>query len=274
MGTASPALAYSEAAQEYVRSVDGTQISVTSLGDGPPVVFVHGSLSSGSDWMCIASRLCDDFRCLMLDRRAHGDSDEGASAYCIEREYDDIVAVLEAAGPDVSLIGHSFGAICAMGAALRYPVRRLVLYEPPLPVGGLIAGEHSEPYVRAVEEKRFDDALAIGMEKFVNLPAAHVDKMRSSPAWPRMAAMVPTWPCELAEMDAIDPDVSIYKALTCPTLLVLGGRSAKHPFREAIFALSRTLPDVRLATLPGHGHMGIGSARDLLARQISRFLYA
>jgi len=264
----------SEAVQEYVYSKDGTRIGFSRFGQGPSIVFVHGSLSRGADWLGIAAHLSRHFTCFMMDRRGHGRSEPGASSYSIAREYDDVLAVLAAAGRDASLVGHSFGAICALGAAMRASLRRLVLYEPPLPIGGLVAGENLASYCRAVADGRLDDALELGLRKFVRFPGAHVHAMRSSKSWPRLAAMVPTWPRELKEMDGLPGDVEAYAAIACPTLLLLGTESPEHPFRHAISALSQTLPDVRTASLLGQTHMPMRSAQSLIAQKISAFVCA
>jgi pimeloyl-ACP methyl ester carboxylesterase len=261
-----------EAVQEYVRSKDGTRIGYSWFGEGPPIVFVHGSLSRGADWLGVAACLSSQFTCFMMDRRGHGRSEPGTASYSIGREYDDVVAVLSAAGCDASLVGHSFGAICALGAAMRASVRRLVLYEPPLPIGGLVAGENLAPYCRAVDDGRLDDALEMGLKKFVRLPGAHVHAMRSSKSWPKLASLVPTWPRELQAMDALAANVDAYVAITCPTLLLLGTESAEHPFRHAISALSQAMPNVRTASLTGQSHMAMRSAQNLLAQQISAFV--
>ena len=125
-----------------VHSADGTRIAFRRLGSGPAVVFVHGSVSTHIDWMPVARLLADRFTCFVMDRRGRAKSGEGVGPYSIEREYEDIDAVLAAAqtetGSEAALVGHSYGAICALGVAMRHLVPRLVLYEPPLPVGGLI----------------------------------------------------------------------------------------------------------------------------------------
>jgi pimeloyl-ACP methyl ester carboxylesterase len=261
-----------EAPLEYVRSKDGTRIAFCRLGEGPAIVFVHGSLSKGADWLGVANCLSSQSTCFLMDRRGYARSESGVSPYSIAREFDDVGAVLSAAGRDASLVGHSYGAICAMGAAMRAPVPRLVLYEPPLPIGGLIAGENLAPYCRAVADGRLDDALEIGLKKFMRLPGAHVHKMRSSSAWSKLASLAPTWPRELKAMDGLPGDVNAYAKLACPTLLLLGTESPEHPFRNAIAALSQTLPNVRTASLPGQSHMAMRSAQDLLAREISGFV--
>jgi pimeloyl-ACP methyl ester carboxylesterase len=224
--------------------------------------------------MGVAKLLADRFTCFLMDRRGHGRSESGASTYAIGREYDDAAAVLSVAGRDASLVGHSFGAICALGAAMQAPVRRLVLYEPPLPIGGLIAGENLAPYCRALSDGRLDDALEIGLKKFVRLPGEHVHAMRASTAWSKLALLGPTWPRELKAMDGLPGDADAYARLACPTLLLLGTESPDHPFRYAIAALSKALPDVRTASLLGQGHMAMRLAQDALAREIAAFVSA
>jgi pimeloyl-ACP methyl ester carboxylesterase len=264
----------SEAVQEYVQSKDGTRIGYRRIGHGPAIVFVHGSLSRGSDWLGVATCLSRQFTCFLMDRRGHGHSERGATAYGIDREYDDVMAVLSAAGRDASLVGHSYGAICALGAALRTSVQKLVLYEPPLPVGGLIAGENFEPYCRAVDDGRLDDALEIGLRKFVEFPEAHVRKMRSSKAWPYLVSEIPSWARELKAMDGLPGNVDACVRLSCPTLLLLGTESPVHPFRHAFAALLKTLPNVQTASLPGQTHMPKRSAQSMIAQEISSFLSA
>jgi pimeloyl-ACP methyl ester carboxylesterase len=267
-----PKLTQGDAVREYVRSQDGTRIGFRRFGAGPAVVFVHGSISRGADWLGVVNSLARSFTCFTMDRRGYGLSEAGTSIYSIEREYEDIVAVLRAAGRDASLVGHSFGAICALGAALRTAVHRLVLYEPPLPIGGLVAGEDLAPFRCAVADGRLDDALEMGLKKFVRLPVDHVHRMRASSGWPRLVALISPWPRELQAIDDLAQDAQAYIGITCPTLLLLGTESSAHPFRHAVGALHGALPNVRHATLHGQGHMAMRTAQELLSEQIAQFV--
>jgi pimeloyl-ACP methyl ester carboxylesterase len=235
---------------------------------------VHGSVSTHTDWMRVARLLSVRFSCFAMDRRSHARSGPGASAYSIEREYEDICAVLAVAGPGAALAGHSFGAICAMGAALLHPVPRLVLYEPPLPAGGPIAGENLALYVRAVAEGDLDTALAIGLSKFTRLSDEAILKLRVSRAWPRLRILAPGWSRELEAMDSHPASLQRYRTLACPTLLLRGSVSPEHPMQDAARALSEVLPDVRVETLMGQGHMALRDAPGQVARLIADFLSA
>jgi pimeloyl-ACP methyl ester carboxylesterase len=259
-------------AEGSVHSADGTRIAFHRLGSGPALVFVHGSVSTHKDWMPVAKLLADRFTCYAMDRRGRARSGTGASPYSIDREYEDICAVLALAGPGAGLVAHSFGAICAMGAALRAPVPRLVLYEPTIPVGGLIAGEYLEPYVRAMDEGDQDRALHIGLTHFTRYSAGEVAALRKSRAWPRLRTMAASWIREMEAMDALSPDVECYRALACPTLMLVGSLSPEHPMQDCTRALAKVLPHVRVEVLAGQNHMGMRMAPAVVARLIGDFL--
>jgi pimeloyl-ACP methyl ester carboxylesterase len=254
-----------------VHSADGTRIAFHHLGEGPPVILVHGSVARHTDWMPVARILAHSFTCFVIDRRGRGKSGHGESTYSIDRECEDIAAVAAVSGPQVSLVGHSYGGVCAMEAALRIPVRRLALYEPPLPVGGPIAGAYLAPYVAAVERGDFDAAIEIGLAPFSNLSGAEIAHMRALRGWARLCALAPTWIRELEVMDSLSPNVDRFRDLSCPTLLVEGSESPEHPLKDAARALA-TLPHVNLETLAGHGHSGLRTAPALVASLVSRFL--
>jgi len=263
-------------AEGSVHSSDGTRIVFRRLGSGPAVVFVHGSVSTHTDWMPVARLLADRFTCFAMDRRGRAKSGEGIGPYSIEREYEDIEAVLAAAkaetGSDAMLVGHSYGAVCVLGTALRHPVPRLVVYEPPLPVGGPIAGENLLPYARAIAEGDPDGALEFGLDAFPHMPAATIHAMRTSKAWPRLRILAKSWIRELEEMDAQCPDLRRYGAITCPSMLLVGSLSAEHPMLDAARALAAVLPGVRVEWLLGQGHTGMRDAPQMAAGLIRDFL--
>ena len=255
-----------------MHSADGTRIGYRRIGNGPALLFVHGSMSTHTDWKRVARLLSPHYTCYALDRRGRARSGNGHPPYSLEREYEDIEAVMSQTGPLAALIGHSYGAICTLGAALRNPVAKLVVYEPPLPVGGPIAGESLEPYARAIAEGNLDTALEIGLSRFTRLAAHSIEIMRASKAWPRLRTLAPSWVRELQAMDTLDPSVERYAAITCPVLLLAGALSPEHPMRDASRALARMLHDVRVETIPGHAHMAMRDAPEFVASLIAGFL--
>ena len=101
-----------------VKSLDGTIIGFESFGEGPGILYVHGGVSDREAWRAVAEQL-PGYSHHLFDRRGRGLSVEERSAYCFEREYEDIAAVVASLPGPVHLAGHSSGAICALGAALQ-----------------------------------------------------------------------------------------------------------------------------------------------------------
>src|SRR5688572_28871888 len=117
---------------EHVISSDGTPIAVWRSGDGPPLVLVHGAAADHTRWAPVLPALEERFTVLSVDRRGRGQSGD-AVAYAIEREYEDLAAVVEWAGDGVNVLGPSYGGICALEAGLlTNRIGTLVLYEPPM----------------------------------------------------------------------------------------------------------------------------------------------
>lgn len=117
---------------ETVISMDGTRIGWARTGDGPPLVLVHGTTADRTRWKPVLPAFEERFTVFAVDRRGRGASGDAAN-YAIEREYEDIAAVVNAIGAPVNLLGHSYGARCALGGALlARNIRSLVLYEPAL----------------------------------------------------------------------------------------------------------------------------------------------
>lgn len=101
---------------EKIRSKDGTLIAYERSGEGPPLVAVPGVLTSSRLWPVLPT-LGEHFTVYAVDRRGHGDSGD-AEHYAIEREFEDVAAVVDAIGTEVNLLGHSFGGSCVLGASL------------------------------------------------------------------------------------------------------------------------------------------------------------
>lgn len=130
-----------------VSSRDGTEIGYWSSGEGPPLVLVHGTSSLHATWNTVTPLLAEARSVHAIDRRGRGASGDG-DRYTVEREYEDVAAVVEAesasAGEPVVLVGHSFGGLCAFGAAtLTDKLDKLVLYEgwPVMGSSGPVADE-------------------------------------------------------------------------------------------------------------------------------------
>jgi pimeloyl-ACP methyl ester carboxylesterase len=255
-----------------VRSKDGTEIGFLRLGEGPSLVFVHGSLSTAESWKACAELLSDRFTCFLMDRRGRASSGD-APGYSIEREYEDVAALLAKVGADAYLFGHSYGAIIALESALRIPVARLILYEPPLNAGRAIAAAEISNYRHALAANDPKGALEIALVRLVGLPREQFESLLSSPIWDRMVALAPGFARELEAVDQRDPSLLRYGALEKPTLLLAGSETRHHrSYESAIDGLIRTLRNVVVVELEGQGHIAHLTAPELLALRIREFL--
>lgn len=257
--------------EHTVDSSDGTQIGVVTVGSGRPLVLVHGAWNWGEHWQGVAEALAQSHSCWVMDRRARGSSGDGDD-YSFDCEIADIAAVLEVAGPDASLLGHSSGAIYALEAALRTQVERLVLYEPPLRWA-----ERGDPanlvdrIRRLLGEGKPEEAAELFFREEGRLDDEGIAFLKKLPEWGQMVALAPI--C-VREWDAIlDAHLSVdrYGELSTPTMLLAGSENLDHP-SMATESLSATLPDVRSVVLDGHGHMAHRIDPNLVARKVRAFL--
>ena len=257
-----------------VQAADGTPIAYWRSGDGPPLLLVHGAAADHGRWRPVLPALEARFAVHALDRRGRGGSGDAAT-YAVEREFADVAAVIDALGAPVNVLGHSYGALCALEAALlTRNVRRLVLYEPPLAVAGPIypAGvvERLEALLAAGDR---DGVVATTMREVAGLPAATVDHLRTLPAWQARVAAAHTIPRELRATDAYRFDPARFRGMDTPTLLLLGGESPAV-FGAAAHVVAAALPDVRLVVLPGQGHAAMDTGTERFTTEVLRFLTA
>ncbi len=258
-----------------VVSKDGTIIGLSKSGSGPPLVLVHGTGAANPVAWPAFPLLETRFTLYAMDRRGRRASGD-AETYAIEREYEDIAAVVDAvavagAAP-VDLLGHSAGALLSLEAALLTSnVRKLILYEPAFPLPGLQL--HPEGQI-----ERFEALLEAGdraqllIEVYSGVMSPEeVEQMRSSPAWPARLASAHTLPREMrAEVQyAFDP--GRFADLHTPTLLLLGSDSPAL-FRACTEAVHAALPDSRIAVMPGQAHIAMYAAPERFVGEVVGFL--
>jgi pimeloyl-ACP methyl ester carboxylesterase len=177
------------------------------------------------------------------------------------------------AGPQLTLLGHSYGGVIALGLAQQLPPTRLVLYEPPLSLDRLVGGAALAGYTRAVAAGDPDGALTIGLRAFVGMPDGAIAMMRQQPVWARLAGMTPGWEREIRALDEfladLGGDLTWYGTIEGPVLLLMGELSPPW-LTAASQRLAQVLPDVTVAELPGQAHDAHVFAA-LVADQIARF---
>lgn len=236
-----------------VESADGISIGYRKLGSGTPIVLVHGSISTGEQWMAVAEQLAQDHTVYVMDRRGRGLSAD-AGDYSLSTESDDIKAVLGVAGEGSALLGHSYGAICALEAVRTgASISSLVLYEPPLPLDAPTAGAALGDYAAAVDAGDGDKAMRIAAEHFLRIPPEATEALAASPLWAGMVELSPTWTRELAEIDKTDALIQEYIKVGVPTLLLVGEASPAH-LVGASRHLAQKLVNVAENVFPGQNH--------------------
>jgi pimeloyl-ACP methyl ester carboxylesterase len=247
-----------------VAAPDGVPIAVFRSGEGPPLVLVHGATADHTTWRTCGPLLAARHALHAIDRRGRGASGDGrpGEPYAIEREFDDLAAVVDAvaaeAGATVDVVGHSYGGRIALGAALRTAsLRRLVCYEgaPPAPGRGYQAEDAGT--VRRVEALVAagdrDEALATFMRDIVGMPEPDLSAFRADPIWRRRAAAIDTTIRELRAETSPAGSLAALGAVRQPVLQVVGGASSE-PFAAATRALDARLRNGRVATIAGARH--------------------
>ena len=215
-----------------VQSKNGTTIAYDRTGRGPAVILVAGALSDRSGGTAVAALLAPRFTVFTYDRRGRGDSGDTAP-YAVEREIEDMDAIIHAAGGSPYVMGHSSGAALALEAAAHgLAITMLALYEPPFIVDDtrpLPAEDYPARLKAAVAVGRNGDAVAMFMTEAVTAPAEMVAQMRTAPMWPAMERVAPTLLYDQAVMgDNMSGKPLVGKqwaSVTMPTLVMDGGAS-------------------------------------------------
>jgi pimeloyl-ACP methyl ester carboxylesterase len=257
---------------ETVTSRDGTTIAFDRMGEGPPVVLVSGGSVDRMANAPLAEVLAKDFTVFNYDRRGRGPSGD-TQPYAIQREIEDIDAVIGAAGGSAFLYGTSSGAGLALEAAAQLPgVTRLALWEPPY-----IQDENARPpkdqvqqYERMIAEGRRGDAVEYFMTQVVRMPPEFAAHARTQPWWAGQEAIAHTLAYDARVMGDYSIPVERAAQVTVPTIVIAGAKS--FPFmRETAQVLAEALPNGQTATLEGQDH---NVATEVIAPVLTDFFRA
>jgi pimeloyl-ACP methyl ester carboxylesterase len=249
----------------FVESADGTPIAwwrtdpTLPRATEPAMILVHGATADHTAFRAVGPRLAERRRVISIDRRGRGASGDRLP-YTIEREYEDVAAVVDwlaaDSGQGVDVVGHSFGGRCGLGAArLTGNIRRLVVYEgAPAPAA---EGFHDPALLARLDALAaggaLDELLATFMSQVVGLSAAEVDRYRQSPTWPIRAAAAPTAIRELRAEAGRDAGVERLAEVRIPVLQLIGAASPAV-FSAGTRELDALLPNGRVISLAGQKH--------------------
>ena len=264
--------------QGTVTSKDGTTIAFERSGAGPVIVLVEAALSDRKGTARLARRLSPRFTVVNYDRRGRGDSTD-TPPYTVDREVDDIEAVIDASTGCAYLFGSSSGTVLALDAAHRLgrKVRGLVLYEPPFivddsraPMAEGLAGEID----RLVAAGRRHDAVRLFFRQGMGIPGWAVRLMRwLMPGWSKMVRMAHTIRYDLTLLAGTQdgrPLPSGRWKSEAPALVMVGGKSEPF-FHSGAAAVAGLLPNAQHRSLEGRDHSAVVMAPKALAAEIVRF---
>ncbi|MFB9370870.1 alpha/beta fold hydrolase [Kitasatospora albolonga] len=241
-----------------VISSDGTLIACSTTGTGPAVVIVDGALCHRAfgPGSAIADQLAAHHTVHTYDRRGRGGSGD-TQPFAVEREIEDLAAVIAAAGGSAHVVALSSGAALALRAATQgVGIARLAVYEPPFSTDDL-QSERFDAYrgdlTAALADGRRGDA-AVRFMTFAGMPPEVADGMRNAPVWPLFEAVAPTLAhdAEALGTGARVPAEALAR-ITAPVLVVDGGASPEL-LRAAARAVEAAVPGARRTTLEGQTH--------------------
>ena len=259
---------------DKVISPDGTAIAYHRRGKGPPLVLVPGTGAANPvAWTRVIPTLEKQFCVYAMDRRGHGESSD-LPAYALEKEFEDIAAILDSVEEPADVLGHSFGALCALEASLRTKnIRKLILYEPaisltdmPIYSAGVI-----ERLQALLDAGDHEAAVTIYYREVADLSREDIDRLKVSPAWPERVAAAHTLLREAQAEEAYTLDPQRFKSMQTPTLLLQGGDSPQF-LKRATETIQRALPNSRIAIMPGQQHIAMYTAPGIFLQNVLAFL--
>ena len=242
-----------------VVSKDGTTIAYDRRGDGPALVLVDGALCGRAQGPMpeLAEELASRFTVYNYDRRGRGESGD-ADSYAVDREIEDLAAVIEAAGGSAYVYGSSSGAALALrAAAAGVAIEKLVAFEPPF-----VVDDSRKPvpatWVEDLESRGPADAVKYFMTKVIGLPGPCVAMMRLMPAWKHLKAMAPTLPYDArvvgANVAGRPLDAAQWAGIESPVLTVYGGKSPAW-MKTSVRAVADAVPGADCHEVPGQTHL-------------------
>lgn len=267
LGLALPASA--QTSTTMVTSADGTPIAIECAGTGPSLVIVHGGTGDRTRWVPLLPLFATQFRVCAMDRRAHGASGD-TLPYSLQKEVDDVVAVVASQPGPVFVLGHSFGAVCAYDAALRTrKIAGLALYEPPVR-----AGDHSAALSRMDAMLRNGDregALMTFMRDVVQISADEVAVMKARPSWTGLLATVELSVRQDRALTQYQFDVARARGLAIPTLLMAGSKTSSPELKRSLESLRDALPRATVRIFEGQEHNAMDAIPQQFVAAIASF---
>lgn len=253
-----------------LRANDGTSLAVECTGVGPLLLIVHGGSGDRRRWEPLFPLFAPHFTVCAMDRRGHGESEAGSN-YSLQKEFEDVVAVVNALPGTVFILGHSYGGVCALEAAfLTKKITKLVLYEPPLQdLDHTAIADAMDQLIRA---GRREEALITFLQKAVMMSPTEVAAMKAQSSWPARVAGVDIQIREIRALSGYSFDPERARTLRVPTLLLTGSKTASLQLKQAIRSLMDSLPDRSLYIFEGQEHSAMDNLTEQFVEVVTNFL--
>jgi pimeloyl-ACP methyl ester carboxylesterase len=212
---------------DTVTSRDGTPIAYERAGDGHPIIFAAGIFNDHTRCAELAMELEAGHTVITYDRRGRGRSGD-TRPYAIEREVEDLTALIELVGGSAAVFGYSSGAVLAWKAAADgAPITHLVLFEPPIGFdpADRAPADLPERVASLVDQGRPGDAVALCQIEGIGLPEQMVAQFRQSPMWPALEAMAQSAGYDMTITTTIADPTAEMTAVSTPTLFLSGAQT-------------------------------------------------
>lgn len=256
-----------------VISADGTRIGFLTVGVGQPLLLIHGGMCSSTRWAPLWPMLARNFQVTMMDRRGRASSGDG-EAYSLAAECGDVVAVAEhlaiQQGAPIDVFGHSYGAVCALGAAVQsLSLRRLALHEPPGPES--VSLEWLDRVRVMISQNQPGRAMFSFLVEVVGLSPKEVETLSGRPGGYDPMPIVQRTMVREAEALTMVNLPALATEVTQPVLLLLGSESP--PWAAAVTrGLADALSVAEVAVLDHQRHEAVDTAPELIAERLYQFL--
>ncbi len=248
---------------ETVIAADGTGIAFERHGDGPPLIALHGSGASGESLGPLVAQLAADYSVVVPDRRGRGASGDGDD-YSLDREIEDLQAIVDSVDGEPVVVAHSFGGLVALAAAPTLDISRLVLYEPAVTVGESPDTPLSAQVESVVDEGTTTEAMRLFYEAGSGIP-----DVTAMPWWPEQINM--DWiDTVIRELQAVESFELPSLDFDTPTLLLTGEHGPDH-LAEGARAVDDAHAKTRHVEIEGVGHLGLLSEPERVAELVATF---
>jgi pimeloyl-ACP methyl ester carboxylesterase len=258
-----------------VESADGTRVGCELLGEGPPLLVVHGTIADRRRWRAVRDGLAARFRVHLMDRRGRGlSTEETPGEYALEREAEDIRALVGAIGGNVLVLAHSYGGTCSLEAAIEAPgIERMLVYEPAFAPPGDRVFPHAAlaEVVSVLERGDRETAVLMFYRHALAMDDEAIAAVKASPLWRVRLEAADTLGRELQAANDYVLRPERLARIAAPVRFLLGTETAAA-LQSSTRAAHEALPGSELLLLPGENHNAMDTDPEGFVAQVEDWL--